>query len=440
MATIRAFIRVSSPRKTKVNVRFRLRDGRDIQLMYRSSLKVNPAHWNPQKEEIRAKVMIEPVERAIFNKSVADLKELIIKIYTAEHDKSIVNSEWLKNKVDAELYPMIPKDTYSFFERFDHFLETGKLSDVSKRNFRVLYRDLQRFEIYMILAKAKRFVLSFESITCDVLREFKSFLQNEHSLFPAEKYRIIYETYPETKLPQKRGKNTVNSLMAKLRTFIRWAVYQEFTTNNPFMRFSIEESVYGTPYYISIEERNLLYRTDMSATPSLAVQRDIFIFQCLIGCRVSDLYKLTRGNIINGAVEYIPRKTRDGRPVTVRVPLNGTAKEILSRYEDSSRDTLFPFISQPKYNIAIKKMFTKAGLTRPVVILDSTSGEEVIMPLNKIASSHLARRAFVGNLYKQVKDPNLVGALSGHKEGSKAFSRYRDIDEEMKQQLVNLLE
>ena len=36
-------------------------------------------------------------------------------------------------------------------------------------------------------------------------------------------------------------------------------------------------------------------------------------------------------------------------------------------------------------------------------------------------NENLARRTFVGNLYKQVKDPNLVGALSGHKEGSRAL-------------------
>ena len=60
--------------------------------------------------------------------------------------------------------------------------------------------------------------------------------------------------------------------------------------------------------------------------------------------------------------------------------------------------------------------------------------------LNKIASSHLARRTFIGNLYKKVKDPNLVGSLSGHKEGSKAFARYRDIDEDMKKELVDLLD
>lgn len=33
-------------------------------------------------------------------------------------------------------------------------------------------------------------------------------------------------------------------------------------------------------------------------------------------------------------------------------------------------------------------------------------------------SSHSARKAFAGNMYKNVKDPNLVCALTGHKEGS----------------------
>ena len=101
---------------------------------------------------------------------------------------------------------------------------------------------------------------------------------------------------------------------------------------------------------------------------------------------------------------------------------------------------LLHLISQQKYNVAIKKMFLAAGLTRPVVVYNPTTSEQEIRPLNKVASSHLARRCFVGNLYKQAKDPNLVGALSGHKEGSRAFSRYREIDEDMKRNLVSMLE
>ena len=61
-------------------------------------------------------------------------------------------------------------------------------------------------------------------------------------------------------------------------------------------------------------------------------------------------------------------------------------------------------------------MFLDAGLTRPVVVYNPTTSEQEIRPLNEVASSHLARRCFVGNLYKQVKDPNLVGAPAATKK------------------------
>ena len=101
---------------------------------------------------------------------------------------------------------------------------------------------------------------------------------------------------------------------------------------------------------------------------------------------------------------------------------------------------MLPCISDQNYNYAIKEVFTAAGLTRSVTILNPTTREEEKRPLNEIASSHLARRCFIGNLYKRVQDPNLIGKLSGHVEGSKAFARYRDIDEEMKRELVTYLE
>lgn len=134
-----------------------------------------------------------------------------------------------------------------------------------------------------------------------------------------------------------------------------------------------------------------------------------------------------------------PPSGTEGRPLTVRVPLNQTAKEIVSRYKNLDGDKLLPFISEQKYNLAIKRIFKADGLKRLVTVINPTSREEEKRVLYEIASSHLARRTFVGNPYKQVKDPNLVGALSGHKEDSKAFARYRTIDDEMKKKLVNLL-
>lgn len=452
MATITAFIRVATSKKKTANVRFRLRDGRKVQLLYASDIEVKPEYWDVKREEIKAKVVMNPEEKARFNKDVSELKNLIADIYNAASDKDGLTSAWLKEEIDKAQHPEkygIKTEKDTFFEVFERFLEVRYTSDIRLRNYRVIFRALQRFELYNRLYRRHDFKLEFESITADTLRSFEDFLRTEYKYFTKDEgtgkfivsadYKPVFEAVPESRTPGQRGQNTISDIFKKLRTFFLWAVDNGHSKNNPFKNYSIKECVYGTPYYITIEERNALYNADFADRPQLAIQRDIFVFQCLIGCRVGDLYKLTRSNVINGAIEYVPRKTKEGRPVTVRVPLNATAKEILERYASSEGNELLPFISEQKYNVAIKKAFTAAGITRPVTIINPTTREPEVRPINEIASSHLARRCFVGNLYKQVKDPNLVGALSGHKEGSRAFARYREIDEEMKQNLVDLL-
>lgn len=163
-------------------------------------------------------------------------------------------------------------------------------------------------------------------------------------------------------------------------------------------------------------------------------------FQCNVGCRVGDLIRLKKHDVINGAIEYIPSKTINENVRTVVVPLNAVAREIISRYEDYPGDSLLPFESPERYNDNIKIILELAGVTCLVTVLDSIIRKEKKIPINEIASSHMARRTFIGNIYKFVKDPNLVSSLTGHVEGSRAFNRYRTIDIEMKQDLVKMLE
>ena len=77
--------------------------------------------------------------------------------------------------------------------------------------------------------------------------------------------------------------------------------------------------MYGDPFYLTLEERDEVYYADLSGMgASYPVYRDIFMFQCLIGCRVSDLNRLTKANIVDGCVEYIPQKTKLEHAGTVR--------------------------------------------------------------------------------------------------------------------------
>lgn len=61
-------------------------------------------------------------------------------------------------------------------------------------------------------------------------------------------------------------------------------------------------------------------------------------------------------------------------------------------------------------------------------------------PLYDVATTHTARKTFIGNLYKKVTDPSLVASLSGHTDSSRAFARYREIDMEMKRELVDMID
>lgn len=442
MATVTAIIRVSTKKVKKVKIQFRLSDGRGICLHCKSDIEVDPNLWDKKRQEYKAKSMIIEKDRAIFNKLINDRKGVVLTAYN-ESDKNGLTAEILETKIDQILHPEkyaieneeIPQ---SFFEIFAEFLEKHKLSVGRKNHFFVVKRALQRFELYTARITQKPFNLNLDSITTDTLRDIENFLRNEYTIF--ETMPEIYKEVPESRTPQQRGQNTINGIFTKIRTFILWSIDAEKTTNNPFRKFTIHDSTYGTPYFISIEERNQLYKRDFSLWPQLAIQRDIFVFQCLIGCRVGDLYKLTTTNLKNDFIEYIPRKTKEDKPITVRVPLNATAKEILNRYPENEAGRILPFISEQKYNIAIKESFTLSNLTRMVTVINPTTGEPENQPLNKIASSHLARRCFVGNLYNQVKDPNLIGELSGHVPGSKSFLRYKSSNDGILIDLVNLLE
>lgn len=440
-----AFIRKTASKNdtnSVATIYFRLRDGKkDIKAA--SELTISPNHWSSEKQGYKDRVaLVSEEKKQALNNEVQNILNLINQNYTPES-----GSEWLstlidkyhhpnryktKEEIEAENKPML-------LELFSEFLVKHKLSEVRKKNFRVIQRTLARYELYVRATKKgqKDFILDVDTVTPETLRDMWDFFENEYQYY--ELYPSIYETIPEKRTPQPRGKNTLIDCFSRIRTFFLWCFDNKLTANRPFDKFPIEECKYGTPIFINLEERDRIFNADLSATPQLEIQRDIFIFQTLIGCRVSDLYRMTKLNIVNGAVEYIQKKTKEGNPVTVRVPLNDKAKEILERYKDHE-GKLLPFISEQKYNEAIKKIFKLSGVDRIVTILDPLTRDEVKKPLYEVASSHLARRTFIGNIYKKVKDPNLVSALSGHKEGSKAFRRYRDIDEEMKKDLVKLLD
>lgn len=397
--------------------------------------------WSKIKR--RAKVTKDFTEGESIN-AVLDSQEIAaIKTLSCfkEHVAPPTKEEFFA-ELDKNYYKTTePNSSITFINALQKFLDEKRLSDLRRRSYMVLKRTVERYQLYIGGA------WMLDALDADALYRFEKFLREEHTFFVKDdhgkrvcidKYRQLYEQVYESRLPEERGNNTIAAIFRQIIAVLNYAVENELTANANFRKYSPPKEIYGTPYYLTLEEVKHIYHCELS--PALTTQRDIFVFQCLVGCRVGDLYRFTKSNVANGVLRYVPDKTKGKSQRIVEVPLNGTTKEILGKYYTDDTAVLFPFISLQKYNDAIKSILTKAGITRRVIVINPVTGKEESIPINTVASSHLARRTFVGNLYKKVRDPNLIGVMSGHVEGSRAFARYRDIDNDMKKELVDMIE
>ena len=419
-----------------------------------------PNYWDGEKMVLRARSMTEEVRyhREMKHK-LEDLCSAVNRAWE-ETDRSRISPTWLKDVIaqfnapaveDDELIGEPDRETVT--STFPQFVASRRVSMYREKHFWTMWRMLRRYELL------QGTVFDFETFSHKDLEGFRTFLINEHEYWVRDKetkkmkctnkrYLMAFDQVNEecqklgrkieSRCPEPRSKNTLNNILLILKSYWLWCMKEGYADRNPFHKFTIDNAEYGTPYYITTEERHQLENAQLEGM--VAIQRDIFVFQCCVGCRVGDMYKLTYANIIDGKLKYTPRKTKDNNPVLAIVPLNKTALSLLEKYYDEERATLFPFISQQKYNVNIKKAFKLAGLNRKVAVLNPQTRQHELKPLYEVASSHMARRTFIGGIYKHVQDPNAIGSMSGHVEGSKAFARYREVDDELKQSMVNLLD
>jgi integrase len=112
----------------------------------------------------------------------------------------------------------------------------------------------------------------------------------------------------------------------------------------------------------------------------------------------------------------------------------------MKRHKGEDPEHLFPRMRNWKLNTSIREGLHDAGIDRVVTTINPKTGASEQHPICDVASSHMARRTFIGNLYKQVKDPALIASLTGHTENSVSFTRYRAIDDDTKRDILKMIE
>lgn len=378
-----------------------------------------------KKQAARLDAMTQAIDTALRDATAEEFTRELIADIIAETDKRVAK-----------------RSKHVIYDLFDKYIRERAFSVPYTKSLCVLERDIVRYEQYRKMTDEKKgvFVFDINRVTRDDIEDFRDYLRNEHTLAKEEPelFAKLLADIPRSGLAgrnkiERRGENTIVLLIRRLKTFFIWLNKTGHTANLPFAGMEVGSEKYSAdPYYITPEERDTIAAYKFGDKQQrLAEQRDIFVFHCLVGCRVGDLMRLTKANICGDMLIYQPHKTKDGSGVQARVPLCDKAQELVAKYDGADEHgRLFPFAAAQHYNEYIKIIMTMAGVTRRVVIRDSKTGEPKSVQINTIASSHMARRTFVGTAYNIVKDPSLIGAMSGHVDGSRAFARYRRIDDD----------
>lgn len=417
------------------NLYFRLRD-KGVDLKVRSSIEVLTDYWDDDMLSYRRTRKVPSEEQ----KRVKALAQSILTALNEQYDSATADVVWMKDVIDKCTNPA-EEEKPSFTtiaSRMEQYITEHTMSPRSALTYKPTIKKLQRYEAYKReIEGVEDFALYSESARPEDYLDFREYVINEYI-----HYREHPEFYKQFNLgaypPRQLSSTQIIGIMHQLRIVGHWCIKMGFTTNRSCDAFTIPAAVHGTPYYLTIEERDKVFNADLSNKPELEEYRDLFIFQSMVGCRVGDLFSFTQDNIVGDMLQYLPHKTMQKRSVTVSVPLGTKAMEILKRYK-GKQEKLLPTKQVYQYNEGIRAVLRECGINRMVTILDTVTGKEVQKPICEVATSHMARRNFIGNLYKKVKDPELVSSMTGHVNGSRAFARYREIDEETKVNLVNLI-
>lgn len=316
------------------------------------------------------------------------------------------------------------------FERFIRDTRSGRrvkgdgkrIKSQTADNYTFVYRNLQDFSI------GQQFPLRI----VEIKGSNKKLLQAERNY-----WKKFYRGYTDF-LYRDRGcyDNYVGNNIKILKTFFRYLIKERnLAVGDFYQSFHVPEE--QVPI-VTLSPEQLRYLIRDSAftkalPPHLQVSKDIFVFGSTVALRVSDIFRLSRKNIVTvGDKHYLSVRTQK-TGTEMRVKLPEYAYEILRKYDTGSKH-IFPFLSLSQFNKNIKKIAELAGWTHPVgkarerqgmnqaIYLDSKKKSEY--RFCDLVTSHAMRRTAITTMLIYGMPEHLVKLISGHAGNSKSFYRY----------------
>ena len=327
----------------------------------------------------------------------------------------------------------IPPATETLYQRFVRYLNDAHRDGViGDGRYAVAISKARKLQRFLTISGFS--TLTKNGFTSELVLGFRKFAYNEYqyvSLYP--------ELYPRCsghRPPTKRCCNsTVVHDLKLLQAFFAELENTGEISRSPFRNISIKKRraimhvMYDDPVFLRADEFRKVLQTKVPQEWQWA--KDVFVLNCAIGCRISDLLRLTPDKVAVSEdgipyIHYIPSKTV-GRQTTnkeVITPLIEPAIEIIRRTKLKLLHDK-PNYGKQRYNRTLRKLLQYCGINRQVSLFCPDTCENISKPLYEVASSKLARKTHIDMLNKVQINYYAAGL---HRTGSDAVFRYTSLE------------
>jgi len=285
--------------------------------------------------------------------------------------------EQLEHKAIAE----DEKKHLSFWDVYDRFVEHQKVeqSYLTYKQYVWFKTLLQDFE------KHSKRTLTLDSIDMDFYTDFK-------------KYMLGVLEYSES---------TMNGKIKNIKVFMNWCRKQgKYNISVDYLNFKRTKENIKVIHLTESELRKLINFNPPSNRKALEKVRDLFVFQCCTGLRISDLKRVGKHHFEGDTLVMTSHKNEN----KIRIPLSTRAKQIIEKY-----DYQLPRYAEPVYRRQIKDLCELAKINSKVEVTIKKDGKKVHTTREKheLISTHTSVKTFINLCVDAGMRPKDVAAMTG---------------------------
>ena len=296
---------------------------------------------------------------------------------------------------EKELLQRKPKTLNEYLKHFYQFKKNQLNNRPSYKGYLTLNNSLMDYQKYY------KIELTFEMMnTEEFMVSFRNFL--------SEKLKDGYLT--------KGGlnDNTINKRFSLLKTLFIWLETKEvYTFKKVVHNFSVTRYD-NTIVVLDKKDISKLLRLRLT-NPTWKEIRDVFVCNCFLGLRISDLKTLTKSDFHKDSDgDYILIKENQKTNLVVQIPIQKTSLRILKRY-----DFELPRYSDQHFNRELKKMLEVNNLfPEPITKVRrvNKNNQDKVYLKRELISSHTCRRTFITLGISSLIPINTLMLSTGHKQ------------------------